>query len=81
MPVRGVEKHTRPNIGSAVKVVYQAAKVVLGIPSGTCRYHPSCSSYADEAFRRYPLWRAVLMSVWRILRCHPWARGGYDPVR
>lgn len=45
-----------------------------------CRFHPSCSSYALEAFERYPVWRAGLLSVRRIARCHPWHPGGYDPL-
>jgi putative membrane protein insertion efficiency factor len=45
-----------------------------------CRFHPSCSSYALAAFRDYPLWQATRLSVRRLLRCHPWHPGGYDPL-
>jgi putative membrane protein insertion efficiency factor len=45
-----------------------------------CRYVPSCSEYAMEAVERYGAVRGGLMALWRVLRCHPFAAGGYDPV-
>jgi putative membrane protein insertion efficiency factor len=46
-----------------------------------CRYVPTCSEYAMEAVERYGALRGGLMAVARLLRCHPFARGGYDPVK
>jgi putative membrane protein insertion efficiency factor len=46
----------------------------------SCRYVPTCSEYAMEAVERYGIVRGMLLSVWRLLRCHPFAAGGYDPV-
>lgn len=46
----------------------------------SCRYTPTCSHYAKEAIEKYGLWGAV-MAILRILRCHPFAKGGYDPVK
>jgi putative membrane protein insertion efficiency factor len=50
-------------------------------PPGTCKYHPSCSQYAIDAFRELGLARGAVLACWRLLRCNPWSRGGFDPVR
>lgn len=46
-----------------------------------CRFVPTCSQYAVQAVEKYGVVRGLLMAAWRILRCHPFARGGYDPVK
>ncbi len=46
----------------------------------TCIYTPTCSQYALEAVERYGFFKGGFLAVKRILRCHPFARGGYDPV-
>lgn len=45
-----------------------------------CRFHPSCSAYAEEAILRHGAAKGSALAVWRILRCNPLSRGGLDPV-
>ncbi len=46
-----------------------------------CKYLPTCSHYAVEAIDRYGAFKGLLRALWRIMRCNPFSRGGYDPVR
>ncbi len=45
-----------------------------------CRFLPTCSQYAYEALERHGLVKGSALAAWRLLRCHPWNPGGYDPV-
>ncbi|ACF47327.1 MAG: membrane protein insertion efficiency factor YidD [Prosthecochloris sp.] len=46
----------------------------------SCRFHPTCSRYAIDAFEQHNFFYAFYLTVWRVLRCNPFSRGGYDPV-
>ena len=46
----------------------------------TCIYFPTCSQYAVEAIEKHGALKGGLLAVWRILRCNPFSKGGYDPV-
>ncbi|NDH08623.1 MAG: membrane protein insertion efficiency factor YidD [Gammaproteobacteria bacterium] len=47
----------------------------------SCRFHPSCSAYAQQALLQRGLFWGSFLSLKRLCRCHPWADGGYDPVQ
>jgi uncharacterized protein len=68
-------------------------KIVLGIirvyqktlartlPPDTCRFYPTCSHYGYEAIEKYGVIKGGGMAAWRIMRCNPWSKGGFDPVK
>ena len=57
---------------------YQVAFSSRRLP--TCKYYPSCSEYMIEAIRKYGIARGGARGTWRLLRCNPFSRGGYDPA-
>ena len=59
-------------------VVYQ--RVLSPLKPRCCRFYPSCSEYARQAVKRYGPLMGLGLAVRRVLRCHPWHPGGYDPV-
>ena len=63
---------------SAPIVAYQRV-ISPGLPR-RCRYEPTCSRYAVRAISDYGILKGLVLAGWRLLRCNPWSRGGYDPV-
>jgi uncharacterized protein len=59
--------------------LYQAT-LSKTLPPDTCRFYPSCSHYGYQAIYKYGLIKGGLMAGWRVLRCNPFNRGGFDPV-
>lgn len=47
----------------------------------SCRFYPSCSQYAHDAIERYGVSKGGALALWRLLRCNPLSKGGFDPVR
>jgi putative membrane protein insertion efficiency factor len=50
-------------------------------PHGFCRFSPTCSEYAIQSIEKYGLIKGGILSIWRVLRCNPFNKGGYDPVK
>lgn len=65
----------------AVLFLISAYKAIISpmLPP-SCRFQPTCSEYAYEAISRYGIIKGGRLAIWRILRCNPFCRGGYDPV-
>lgn len=59
--------------------LYQAT-FSRAMPADTCRFYPTCSHYGYQAIYKYGVLKGGLMAAWRVLRCNPFNRGGYDPV-
>lgn len=59
--------------------LYQIALSPLK-PYPTCRYTPTCSEYSIQAIRKHGPWHGLWLAIKRVLRCHPFHPGGYDPV-
>lgn len=49
-------------------------------PGGFCKYTPSCSEYAKQSIEKHGVFTGVGRGFWRVLRCNPWSKGGYDPA-
>ncbi|WP_088554739.1 membrane protein insertion efficiency factor YidD [Calderihabitans maritimus] len=58
--------------------IYQ--KTISCFLPSRCRFYPSCSQYAIIALHKFGFWKGIYLSVKRILRCHPFNPGGYDPI-
>lgn len=55
-------------------------KYISPLKPPCCRFTPTCSAYAIEAFQKRGFFAGFILMTWRILRCNPFGRGGYDPV-
>jgi uncharacterized protein len=66
-------------LGMAMIKGYQLTLAHL-VPADTCRFTPTCSHYGYQAVAKHGLLKGSLLAAWRILRCQPFSKGGYDPV-
>jgi len=55
-------------------------KIISPFLPPTCRFTPTCSEYSQQAFKKYGFLKALYLSVSRISRCHPFNKGGFDPL-
>jgi uncharacterized protein len=63
-----------------VSIIWFYKKAVSPYLPGACRFTPTCSEYAAEAIKKHGAIKGLGLSVWRLLRCNPLCKGGYDPV-
>ncbi len=66
----------------AILALYQRwiSPVLHSLSAGGCKYLPTCSEYAATAIATHGPLRGSVLAAWRLLRCHPFAHGGFDPV-
>ena len=64
-----------------IAVIHFYQKNISPLKKPCCRFYPSCSEYAVQAITKYGAIKGIFMAVWRILRCNPFCKGGYDPVK
>ncbi len=65
----------------AIKMIRFYQMTLGNVLPPSCKFYPTCSNYAIEAIKKYGVLKGGAMSLWRILRCNPFSKGGYDPVR
>ncbi|MFB5661751.1 membrane protein insertion efficiency factor YidD [Alteribacillus sp. HJP-4] len=55
-------------------------KYISPLTPPSCRFYPTCSQYGQEAVERFGAWKGIFLTVVRICKCHPFHKGGFDPV-
>lgn len=63
------------------KIFHGAIAKQLFLTDSVCRFTPTCSEYTYEAVSKYGVAKGMVLGIKRIVRCHPWSKGGYDPVK
>jgi len=66
---------------SFIMIIKFYQKYISPIKGKTCRFYPTCSQYAVEALGKYGFLKGSYLSIKRILKCHPFHEGGYDPLK
>jgi putative membrane protein insertion efficiency factor len=92
-PLQETESHPEPRLRDLPVTFWNLPRIPLlalirlyqlivspTLPASTCRFYPTCSHYGYQAIYKYGAIKGSLMATWRILRCNPFNRGGFDPV-
>jgi len=61
-------------------IIWFYQKAISPYTRASCRFTPTCSAYAIEAVEKHGAIKGTALSIWRVLRCNPFGKGGYDPV-
>ena len=64
-----------------IKIIKIYKFLISPLLGNSCRYLPTCSEYSIDALKTYGFFKGVFLSLKRILSCHPWGSGGFDPVK
>lgn len=63
-----------------IKLIQFYQKNISKSIGSNCKYYPSCSNYGIESYQKFNFFKATFLTSYRILRCNPFSKGGYDPV-
>lgn len=63
-----------------INIISFYKKHISPLKTASCRFYPTCSEYAIEAIQKYGCFKGIFLTIKRLLRCHPYNPGGYDPV-
>ncbi len=66
---------------AAVAAIELYRRAISPMLPDSCRFYPSCSQYTVLAIEKHGVLKGILMGSWRIMRCNPFSKGGFDPVR
>jgi putative membrane protein insertion efficiency factor len=77
---RNYKKDAKRIAGFIMLFLIKLTKTIFFMPSGSCRYIPTCSNYAKEAIEKYNIFKAIIKITIRVIKCNPLSKGGYDPV-
>ena len=64
-----------------IKVYKKTLSPIFEILGIKCKYYPNCSEYTKQAIEKYGTIYGILLGIKRILKCNPWSKGGYDPLK
>ena len=64
-----------------IKIYKKTLSPILSFLGVRCKYHPTCSEYTIEALKKYGFFKGCFLGIKRILKCNPWSKGGYDPLK
>ena len=78
--VRALRAIDRALAWPLLALIFVYRKLISPALPPACRFYPSCSAYANEALTRHGLSYGAPLMAWRLCRCHPFSRGGFDPV-
>lgn len=70
----------RMSVGLIIGLIKAYQYAISPLLGSNCRFHPSCSAYSEEAFRRFGVIKGGYLTLLRIVKCQPFHSGGYDPV-
>jgi uncharacterized protein len=92
-PLQETESHPEPRLRDLPVTFWNLPRIPLlalirlyqltfsrTLPPNTCRFYPTCSHYGYQAIYKYGAIKGSLMAAWRVLRCNPFNKGGFDPV-